>query len=101
MSAPEGFALAPVRRAARPAPASWRDVPPDAEARALDNAVLTAVRLRRWMASPDVAREVGQSPEWVRKVTADVEAHDMATPDPRATAEDMRAAYAWHKGRKA
>jgi hypothetical protein len=100
MTAPADFALAPVRRVAK-APASWRDVPPDAEARAVDNAVLTAVRLRRFMAAPAVAREVGQSPEWVRKVTADVEAADMATPDPHADADAVLAAYAWHKGRKA
>ena len=98
MSAPDAFALAPVRRAARPV-ASWRDVPPDAGARALDNLVLTAVRLRRFMSSPAVAREVGKTPEWVRAVCADVEAHDMATPDPRASAAEVQAAYRWHKGR--
>lgn len=100
MSAPGGFALAPVPRPARPARAAWQDVPPDTLARAIDNAVLTAVRLRLWMNAPAVAREVGQSPDWVRKVTADVQAHDMATPDPRASAADMDRAYAWHKGRK-
>lgn len=94
------FALAPVRRAAK-APASWRDERPDAAARAEDNAVLTAVRLRRFMTAPAVAREVGQSPEWVRKVTDAVADADMATPDPRASADDVMAAYAWSKGHKA
>lgn len=98
MSAPGGFALVPVPRRARPAREGWRDVQPDAAARAIDNAILTAVRLRRWMSVPAVAREIGQPPDWVRKVTAEVEAHDMATPDPRASAAEVAAAYAWHRG---
>lgn len=68
--------------------------------RALDNAVLTAVRLRRWMGVAAVAREVGQSPDWVAQVTGEVMADDMAHPDPAATAGDFAAAYAWHGGRR-
>lgn len=94
------FNLLPVPRARKRAAQGWAE-PADAEARALDNAVLTAVRLRLWMGAPTVAREVGQSREWVRKVTNAVQADDMATPDPRASAADMDKAYAYFGAQKA
>lgn len=84
------FGLAPVRRARK-----WAAPPAKAD-RALDEKVLRALRMRLVMPSPQVAAILGQSPEWVRKATADVVAHDYATPD-RSTkgnrGDDLSEAY--------
>lgn len=93
----DGFGLAPVPRARK-----WAE-PPARTDRALDEKVLRALRLRQVLTAPDVAGIVGQSAEWVRKVTADVQAHDYATPDRSTGANagaDIGAAYAFAKARR-
>jgi hypothetical protein len=75
MGVMDGFGLAPAPRARK-----WAEPPAKAD-RALDEKVLRALRMRHFMNAPQVAEILGQSPEWVRRETADVVAHDYATPD--------------------
>lgn len=98
----DGFGLAAVPRAVKAAASVWAE-PADAAERARDETVLAALRLRQGANSVEVAQALGVSPEWVRKATNDVVAHDYATAD-RSTGprrgRELDVAYQFKKARK-